>query len=125
MFSRLTALVLSWCIALPVCWCCVPAQVETAVKSCCMQAEQSSHSQEQAPQDRNCPCARHEASRDLAGSPVKAPMPDLRLLVEPVWQTVSLRAIFPVTDEISGARHDHGPPLSTVPAYARHCALLL
>lgn len=125
MFSRLTALVLSWCIALPMCWCCVAMQVASAPKSCCVEAKPSAPQHEQSPQDRNCPCARHEAVRDVAGSPVKAPAPDLRLLIVPVWHSVSSKATFPVTDEIAGTRHDHGPPLSTVPAYERHCALLI
>lgn len=122
MIARLTATILSLCIALPMCWCCVSAPAKEA--SCCAKtAHPSSHSQ--APKDKNCPCAKHETARDVASHAVAIPAPEVKLVIAPVWQTAVLESTFLEAHERTVARHDHGPPRSTVPFYTRHCALLL
>ena len=126
MITRLTALILTLCIGLPMCWCCVAAPQREEVASCC--AKKHHAASENAPshsQEPNCPCAKHETSRDLAATFVKAPAPALKLLAEPVWATSATVALTPVAFEIPAPRHDHGPPLHPPPLYSRHCALLI
>lgn len=127
MIRHLTAFILSLCIALPMCWCCVGMAGKAGESASCCSAKAVSHSgrHDQAPKDKNCPCARHETARDVVGTLVKTPAPDLKLVFVPAWQRVGFEITFPPTVEETGTRHDHGPPQSTVPAYMRHCALLL
>ncbi|MBB5035516.1 hypothetical protein [Prosthecobacter vanneervenii] len=129
MLTRLTALLLSLCIALPMCWCCVAvsASPQAEVASCCARKQHaaSDHHSGQ-PKDQGCPCARHEASRDFASTIVKAPAPALKLLAAPVWHLFSTTSFQFQISSLSAPRHDHGPPLYTSPPlYARHCALLI
>lgn len=126
MFARLTALILTLCIGLPMCWCCIVAPQPQEVAGCC--AKKHHVASEQAPahsKDQNCPCIRHEASRDVAPTLVKAPVPALKLLVEPVWSTSLLENLTSFVFEHAAPRHDHGPPVQAPPLYARHCALLI
>lgn len=129
MITRLTALLLSLCIALPMCWCCVavgaPAQAGAA--SCCARKQHtaSDHQSGQS-KDQSCPCARHEASREVATTTAKAPAPALKLLAAPVWHLASTANFKFQAASLSAPRHDHGPPLhASPPLYARHCALLI
>ncbi len=126
MLSRLTALILTLCIGLPMCWCCIVAPQREELTNCCAMKQHAAS--EQAPahsKDQSCPCAKHEDMRDVAATFVKAPAPALKLLAEPVWSTSSPLVLSPSAFEIPASRHDHGPPLRTAPLYARHCALLI
>jgi len=128
MLSRFTALILTLCIGLPMCWCCVtaPQQEQEEVASCC--AKKQHFASEQAPshsQEPTCPCARHENARDVAATFVKAPAPALKLLAEPVWVTFSQADLATPILAFHAPRHDHGPPLHAPPLYSRHCALLI
>jgi len=129
MIARATALLLSLCIALPMCWCCVGVAAHKQVKSCCaVEAPCSNGQHEQsssAPQDKHCPCTAHEATRDVASTVVKAPAPRLDPIAEPTWQVAVAETIFSSTWEKPHARHDYGLMRCMVPIYARHCALLI
>jgi len=126
MLTRLTALILTLCIGLPMCWCCIVAPQREDVASCCAKRQRAvsehapSHSQEP-----NCPCAKHETSRDLAATFVKAPAPALHLLIDLTWDAPSPASLVPSVSALSAPRHDHGPPLHAPPLYTRHCALLI
>jgi hypothetical protein len=122
MLSRLTALILTLCIGLPMCWCCITAPQQEEVASCCAKQQ---HSASEHSQEPNCPCAKHENARDVAATFVNAPAPALKLLAEPVWSTSSPAILSHAAFESLAPRHDHGPPLHTPPLYARHCALLI
>ncbi len=126
MISRLTALILTLCIGLPMCWCSAMAPQREERAACC--AMQHHGASEQTPahsKDQNCPCAKHEASRDVAAAFVTAPAPALKLLAGPVWATPSPASLASAVSEISAPRHDNGPPLHAPPLYTRHCALLI
>jgi hypothetical protein len=126
MLSRLTALILTLCIGLPMCWCCIAAPQREEVASCC--AKRQHAATEHAPshsQEPNCPCAKHETSRDLAATFVKAPAPSLQLLTDLTWVAPSPASLVPSVSAIPAPRHDHGPPLHAPPLYARHCAMLI
>lgn len=126
MIARFTALLLSLCIALPMCWCCVAIGQPQEIKSCCAKSTTlGNEHQPERSQDKNCPCAKHEAMRDVAATVVKAPLPELKLLTEPLWFVSVSHGILVSHFETNAARHDHGPPLVIAPAYQRHCALLL
>lgn len=125
MLTRLTALILTLCIGLPMCWCCIEAPHREETATCCAMKKHAASEHTPAHKDTNCPCVRHEASRDVADTLVKAPAPALKLLAEPVWVISSLESLAPIALEIHAPRHDHGPPLRTAPLYARHCALLI
>ena len=126
MLSRLTALILTLCIGLPMCWCCIAAPQPEEVASCCAKKQHSAS--EHAPshsQEPNCPCAKHETARDVAATFVNAPAPALKLLAEPVWHALSPLSLFSEALATHAPRHDHGPPLRTAPLYSRHCALMI
>jgi hypothetical protein len=126
MIARLTALILTLCIGLPMCWCSVGVPQREAVASCC--AMKQHEGPEQSPahsKDQNCPCAKHEGKRDVAATYVKAPVPVLKMLAEPVWSASLLANLVPSAVEIQAPHHDQGPPLQAAPLYARHCALLI
>jgi len=127
MLTRLTALILTLCIGLPMCWCCIVAPQQEEVASCCaLKKNAVSHQTPDHSKEPSCPCARHEGSRDIASAFVQAPIPDLKLLVEPVWSASSTAIVRLVALAAHAPRHDHGPPLHTSPPlYARHCALLI
>lgn len=129
MLTRLTALLLSICIALPMCWCCMTVGTAPAAEapSCCALKQHSKTGHQPGhSQGHNCPCARHESSRDVAATFVKAPAPALKLLAEPLWFLSSASILPAQTYSVSASRHDHGPPLhASPPLYARHCALLI
>lgn len=122
MLSRLTALVLTLCIGLPMCWCCLTAPQQEEVASCCAKKQ---HSASEHSQEPNCPCAKHENARDVAATFVNAPAPALKLLAEPVWHALSPLSLTSGAMANHAPRHDHGPPLRTMPLYSRHCALLI
>ena len=114
MLTRLTALILTLCIGLPMCWCCIVAPQREEVASCC--ARKHHATSEQSPthsQEPNCPCVKHETSRDVAANLVKAPTPALHLLIELTWAAPSpaswlhpfLHSPLPVT--ITGHRCTH------------------
>ncbi|WP_395749826.1 hypothetical protein [Prosthecobacter sp.] len=126
MLTRLTALILTLCIGLPMCWCCVTAPQQAEVAGCCAMKKHASsgHSKDHS-QEPNCPCARHESSRDVASTFVSAPPPSLKLLVDLAWTFAAPVVQSPTLSEIHASRHDHGPPLHAPPLYARHCALLI
>ena len=128
MITRFTALFLSLCIALPMCCCMVVgAAPQSEAPSCCALKQHTSTAPQPAhSQDQSCPCARHEASRDVASTFVKAPAPVLKLLAEPLWLLSSSPSLLPQSPAVSASRHDHGPPWhASPPLYARHCALLI
>ncbi|MEZ5386795.1 MAG: hypothetical protein R3F13_14885 [Prosthecobacter sp.] len=123
MFRHLTILVLSVCIGMPMCWCCMDAGTKE-LPVCCAKAATSQH--DQTPERHNCPCAKHEAAREVAGTTAQVPAPVLKFVFEPAWQSSSANVfLLPRFEQDVTARHDHGPPWSTVPVYTRHCALLL
>lgn len=127
MIRRLTAFVLSFCIALPVCWCCAGGGQGPEETGCCAM---SGHCDEDPPapeQDgkSNCPCAKHEDMRDVAATVVKAPVLESKPLFQPAWSEPVTGLAFTSSSGKSARRHDHGPPRSTVPFYTRYRALLL
>ena len=125
MLTRLTALILTLCIGLPMCWCCIVAPQREEVASCCAKRQHAASEQSPAhSQEPNCPCARHESVRDVAATFVKAPAPALHLLIELTWSALSPAGLAPSVSAFSAPRHDHGPPLHAPPLYTRHCALL-
>jgi hypothetical protein len=126
MLSRLTALILTFCIGLPMCWCCIAAPQQEKVASCC--AKKHHAASEHAPshsQEPTCPCAKHEASRDVAATFVKAPAPSQQLLADLIWVAPSRVILASSISAVTAPRHDHGPPQHAPPLYARHCALLI
>lgn len=127
MLSRLTALILTLCIGLPMCWCCITAPQQEVASSCCAMKQHAASKQAPAhSQEPNCPCAKHENSRDVADTFVTTPSPALKLLAAPVGSTLSPLSLTPWALANHAPRHDHGPPLRTAPPlYARHCALLI
>ncbi len=122
MLSRLTALILTLCIGLPMCWCCIMAPQQEEVASCCAKKQ---HSASEHSQEPNCPCAKHETARDVAATFVNAPAPALKLLAEPVWHALSPLSLTSEAFASHAPRQDHGPPLHVPPLYTRHCALLI
>ncbi|WP_395716004.1 hypothetical protein [Prosthecobacter sp.] len=126
MIRYLTAFLLSFCIALPVCWCCAGESQKPEQTACCAMSGHCGD-ESSAPQkdDKKCPCARHEDMRDLTVTAVKAPVPELKPLFQPAWHESTARPAFTASSSQIAPRHDHGPPRSTPPVYALHCALLL
>jgi hypothetical protein len=122
MLSRLTALILTLCVGLPMCWCCITAPQQEEVATCCAQKQ---HSASEHSQEPNCPCAKHETARDVAATFVNTPAPALKLVAEPVWHALSPLSLIAGASANRAPRHDHGPPLRTAPLYSRHCALLI
>jgi hypothetical protein len=122
MLSRLTALILTLCIGLPMCWCCTTAAQHEEVATCCAKKQ---HSASEHSQEPNCPCAKHETARDVAATFVNAPAPALKLLAESVWHALSPLSLTSKAVANHAPRHDHGPPLHAPPLYSRHCALLI
>ena len=126
MIARLTALILTLCIGLPMCWCCVGTPQREEMACCCSMRQHAASDQQPAhSKDRNCPCARHENKREVAATSFKTPAPVLKLLAETVWSASSPAVLPPAIVENPAPRHDHGPPLHQAPPYARHCALLI
>lgn len=126
MIARLTALILSLSIGLPMCWCSIGAQQQGETAGCCAMKQHAASEQHPAhSEEPKCPCARHETARDLAATFVNAPVPALKLLAEPVWSTASPASITPSVVLQPAPRLDHGPPLHAPPLYTRHCALLI
>ena len=125
MIARLTALIISLCIGLPMCWCCIVAPQREATKGCCAMRHHAASEKSPTPDQDRCPCAKHEDMRDVAATFVKIPAPALKLLAEPAWYTFSSASLIPAVYAIPAPRHDHGPPLHAAPLYARHCALLI
>jgi len=126
MIRHLTAFILSFCIALPVCWCCAGETQKPEQTGCCaMSGHCGADSSAPRQDDSNCPCAKHEDMRDVAATTVKAPAPGLKPLFQPCWLDSDARLAFTPSSTKIAPRHDHGPPRSTVPFYTRHCALLL
>ena len=77
MLTRITSLILTLCIGLPMCWCCISAPEREEVASCCAMKKHAAS--EQAPahsQEPNCPCAKHDNKREVAATFVQAPAPD-------------------------------------------------
>lgn len=126
MIRHLTTFVLSFCIALPVCWCCTGGNQGPEQTGCCAMSghcDGDSPAPEQG--ESNCPCAKHEDMRDVADTAVKAPVLDLKPLFQPAWgESVTGLAFTSSSGKIEHC-HDHGPPRSTVPFYTRYHALLL
>lgn len=127
MTARFTALILSFFIGLPMCWCCIGTDrpQEQEMSCCARKAPAASKEQHAPPQDHNCPCAKHENKRDMASTEVKAPAAGMKLLAEPQWQTTVVETSFPSHFEKNILRHVHGPPPDAAPVYVRHCALLI
>ena len=126
MLTRLTALILTLCIGLPMCWCCVMAPQQEETSGCCALKQHAASDQTPAhSKEPKCPCARHENARDVAATFVQTPAPALKLLAEPVWSTASPASITPSVVLQPAPRHDHGPPVYAPPLYTRHCALLI
>ncbi len=126
MLSRLTALILTLCIGLPMCWCCVAAPQREEVAHCCARKQHATSDQSPAhSKEPNCPCASHSGMRDVAATFVKAPAPALKLLAEPVWATLSPVSLIPAVSVIPAPLQDHAPPLHAPPLYTRHCTLLI
>ena len=126
MFRHLTAFVLTFCIGLPMCWCCADDSRPAEPTGCCAMIDHCAGDQKApVPDDKNCPCAKHEDMRDVTATSLKAPAPGLKPLAQPVWLESVIEQIFISPSGKIGFRHDHGPPQSSVPAYTRHCALLL
>lgn len=130
--ARLAASIVAFCIALPMCWCCVgtPEVAAKKVHSCC--SSQSAETEPQPPGqggEHQCPCAAHGDSRDMADTLVAAPVPALKLLQDATWHVAdTVLAPFPAFHAQSEAtHHDYGPPggCYTPPLYAQHCALLI
>jgi hypothetical protein len=122
MLSRLTALILTLCIGLPMCWCCITAPQPEEAASCCAKKQ---HSASEHSQEPNCPCAKHENARDVAVTFVNAPAPASKLLAEPVWHPLFPLSLTSKALATHAPRHDHGPPLHAPPLYTLHCALLI
>jgi hypothetical protein len=125
MITRFTALILSLCVALPMCWCCVSVEAQPVVTGCCTMQHASTPEQSPQPSQDNCPCVKHEATRDVAATVVKAPVPELKLVTMPLWLEVPVETALVPSFETIAPRHDHGPPLVAAPLYQRNCALLL
>jgi hypothetical protein len=126
MLTRITSLILTLCVGLPMCWCCISAPQQEEVASCCAMKRHAAS--EQAPahsQEPNCPCAKHENKREVTATFVQAPAPALKLLAEPLSSPSSPAILTPAVFANHAPRQDHGPPLHAAPLYARHCALLI
>lgn len=127
MTARLTATLLAFCIALPMCWCCA-AEAEAAPEMACCAMMQQEPCGDTSPQDGkvpHCPCLSHEDSRDTADAAVAMPVPELKPLSLIAWRATDLPLASKNLPARNLARHDHGPPGVKPPIYQRHCALLI
>lgn len=127
MTARLTAWILSFCIALPMCWCCEGAPEQAEVTGCCSMARAQACSQEGQVPAEHCPCASHQDNRDTTDVVVTVPVPALKFLPALQWQTTGAwppARLFSCSKD--AARHEPGPSEgATPPLYSRHCARLL
>lgn len=128
MIARLTASLLAFCIALPMCWCCAAVAEAAPDTGCCamMQHESCGDTSQQGGQEPHCPCLKHEDSRDTADTGVSMPASELKLLNAGIWQTEDLPfAAKNFLARNTAASHDGRPPGTAPPIYQRHCALLM
>lgn len=134
MATRLTALLLSFCIGFPMCWCCVGEAPREEKAGCCSTEHQDGCAAQQpgSPAEShdhrdNCPCCQHHKQpRDAAKSLVFTPKPDASAVLHLAGWQDSL----PVLPRLSAhavetSRHERGPPGRPDALFLRHRALLL
>jgi hypothetical protein len=132
MVTRLTALLLSFCIGLPMCWCCLGEAPREELAGCCSTAHPDGCSAQQpesppADQHEPCPCCEHRKDpRDTAKRLIFSPKPE----AAPVLHLAGWQDGLPVMrHELSMTagtpRHERGPPAEPPWLFLRHRALLL
>ncbi|MBL9133569.1 MAG: hypothetical protein JNG86_20325 [Verrucomicrobiaceae bacterium] len=131
MVTRLTALLLSFCIGLPMCWCCVGEAMREEQAGCCTTehlngcaAQQPGSSDKER---ESCPCCEHRKDpRDAAKAWNFTPKPESRPVMHLAgWQNSLQVLTVAHSPAITTARHERGPPLDATPLYVWHRALLL
>lgn len=129
MTARFTASLLAFCLALPMCWCCMAVEQTVPETGCCamMQHESCGDTTREGGQEPHCPCLRHEDSRDTADTALAVPAPELRLLGAVVWQAADMTIAAGNFPPQNPACHKpgQGPPGVAPPLYVRHCTLLI
>ncbi|MFM2165983.1 MAG: hypothetical protein RIS79_354 [Verrucomicrobiota bacterium] len=132
MVTRLTALLLSFCIGFPMCWCCLGEAPREELTGCCSTEHFegcAAQQPESAPADHreSCPCCEHRKDpRDTAKRLIFFPKPE----AAPVLHLAGWQDGLPVMrPELSmtavASRHERGPPAEPPRLFLRHRALLL
>lgn len=132
MVTRLTALLLSFCIGLPMCWCCLGEAPREELAGCCSTEHLEGCSAQQpegSPDDHlnHCPCCEHRKDpRDLSKRLNFTPEPESAPVLHPAGWQDGLPGIPPMLSMGAEApRHERGPPAEPPRLFLRHRALLL
>lgn len=128
MIKRLSVLLLSLCIGLPVCWCSASQRAGQGLEDCCS----AEHSRDRGgcgekEQERPaCPCcSAHNGKRSLAEG-LAVPKPGVRVLPFCIgWDDASAEFRAHVAHASGVALREHGPPGLPSRLYLRQRALLL
>jgi hypothetical protein len=128
MLHKLTVFALVLLIGSPVCWCgwMHQSKRETNLPACCqVKGKATEHHQTSSSEHSDCPCAHAPKVREMA--PGKVTVPDAKLLgfVFAPWSSLEIPQAAETSMAASVWSSIHGPPITVVPLYLRHCAWLL
>jgi len=131
MLARLTSLLTSLIMAVPMCWCCIAGAIPAAsgeAETCasCKQFSENGHIPEAPAPEQDCACCDGLLQRDLSPHAAAAPRLVLVDLQAVVWpRTVGV--LLPMWRELAHLHLctvGHRPLSSAAPLYHQHCALL-
>jgi hypothetical protein len=132
MVTRLTALLLSFCIGLPMCWCCNGEAPREELAGCCSTEHLEGCSAQQpegppADPSESCPCCEHRKDpRDTSKRVLFSPKPEAAPVFHLAgWQDglPFIRNDFSISADTP--RRERGPPAEPPRLFLRHRALLL
>ena len=132
MVTRLTALLLSFCIGLPMCWCCNGEAPREELAGCCSTEHLEGCSAQQpegppADPSEPCPCCEHRKDpRDTSKRVIFSPKPETTPVLHLAGWQDGLPVIRPeLSMSAYTARRERGPPVEPPRLFLRHRALLL
>lgn len=129
MVTRLTALLLSFCIGLPMCWCCLGEAPREELAGCCSTAHPEgcpAQQPEGSPTGDGSCCGHHQDARDTAKRLIFTPKPEAAPVLHLAGWQDGLPVMRPeLSMTIEAPRHERGPPAEPPRLFLRHRALLL
>jgi hypothetical protein len=132
MVTRLTAWLLSFCIGLPMCWCCMGEAPREEQAGCCTTehpdgcaARQPDGSGTSDEEPCAC-CATRKDPRDAARGLNFTPQPESRPMMHLAgWQDSLPAPAHCGADDADAGHYERGPPGEPARLFLRHRALLL
>jgi len=128
MLHKLTVFALVLLIGSPVCWCgwMHQAKHETNLPACCqVKGKATEHHQTSSSEHSDCPCAHAPKVREVAPGKVSVPEAKLLGLVLAPWSSLEIPQAAEAGKAAMVGASIHGPPITVVPLYLIHCALLI